>query len=248
MYDLIYVNGDSYMAGVGLAEEFYAPDHRYYKNSDWPRDAKFKSKLWKRRKNHHINIEYDRCLAAHLGYITNVSVINEATGGQSNHSTTIKASKSLIEYSKDKKILALIGLTGHQRIYWPTPDADKYNNNTLLFSVEENGLKNHVRKHFIQHCNDIDLYFSQLLPILGLYELFKNNKNVDLYFITTPLIDLQEMQSREYNSIIQSLQDKVIDHLGEGITEDTESFCADGHVIEKYHKESAKRIKEKLWK
>lgn len=120
---LIYVNGDSFTDGVGIADSELFPEYPgHYRSYDelprtWPavRDDLVNS----RNMREQLRMENRaRCWATHLGKLLNAKVINEAVGGSSMFAILTRTVHDLEELAKNNQIpdYVIIGLTSEERV------------------------------------------------------------------------------------------------------------------------------------
>ena len=248
MYDLIYANGDSYTQGNGTAQHMYLdmPPLSGYEVTDKIR--KKAEKMKERCTEDFHSVELANSYVAQLGKIASIPYENKALGGSGLGNICLTASIDLMNLNNTgKKVLALIGLTNPNRVFWPAPKP----NNTLLFSapgLKPSMLEKNVLKHHAKYLTYEQLAVYSSLPLLGLIELSKNLQNVDLHLIETPAFPLSFIdQDGRYDDLISIIQSKILDTLVPNYNKGDKIHTCCNHVFKEVHEALAKRIYKKIW-
>jgi hypothetical protein len=248
MYDLIYANGDSYTAGSGLAQEMYY-DSKPLRGYDVTSEVRTKVHISKMKCKAKWSIaERERSYPATLGAITNTEVINHAQGGAGLGQIAFTTVTDLIELSKQhNKILAIIGLTNPQRLFYPRP-----HNNTLLFNnhvANYNKIEQCVLEAFAQKFSNEELEINGIISLLAILQLCDWMNNVDIILIETPAYPLKHVDlENKYQILKDNIKPKVFDTLVPNYDKEMKIHTGCNHIIKKYHDDLAQRIYSKLWK
>tara|TARA_B110000503_G_scaffold140660_1_gene232118 strand:- start:5755 stop:6486 length:732 start_codon:yes stop_codon:yes gene_type:complete len=238
-YDLIYVNGDSFVAGNGLAQGEYTDDN-LYTLKEWKHNYNkvFNDSTLKKIHSLHLsgyltNKEKENAWPSTLEKITNIKTINEAYYSQSALTIAIKSIQSLSKIKdKNKKILALIGTAPFGRLWFP-----KAGTNTIQLSVfggQPTELENNIAEYYVNNASLDDLKSQYEISFLGLKKFAEKN-NIDLYFINHYL--------SEQNNLVNEY---VIDTIGKDADHTLSVFTACGHYPKKYHDSLAHRLKQRF--
>jgi len=236
-YDIIYTNGDSFVAGNGLAQEEYTKDN-LYTFDDWQRNYNkvFNKKTLEKVHKLHLsgyltNKEKQNAWPSTLEKITNIKTINEAYHSQSATTIAMKSIQSLSKI-KDKKILALIGTAPFARLWFP-----KAGTNSIQLSVfggRPTELENNIAKYYVNNAKFEDFKAQYEISFLGLKKFAEKN-NIDLYFINHYLSEHSDL-----------INEYVIDTIGNDADHTLPVFTACGHYPKKYHDSLAYRLKQKF--
>lgn len=248
MYDLIYANGDSYAAGSGTAQYMYSDMPPLSGYDVTPKVRKRTQKIKERCTEDWRSVELANSYVAQLGDITRIPYENKALGGSGLGNICLTASIDLINLNNTgKKVLALIGLTNPNRIFWPGPKA----NNTLLFSapgVKPSVLETEVLEHHAKYLSYEQLAVYNSLPLLGLLELSKTLQNIDLHFIETPAFPLSFIdQDGSYDYLISHIESHILDTLVPNYDKSDKIHTGCNHVFKDTHELLAQRIYNKIW-
>jgi len=248
MYDLIYANGDSYTAGSGLAQELYSDLPPLNGHEVTPALRKKINKRREKCKDEVHNIERQRAYPNTLGFFANTEVINNAQGGAGLGNIVFNSTKDLLDLrKKHDRILAVIGLTNPQRVFFPRPP-----NNTLLFgnyTTEYSKLEQGVLDKYALEFTNLELELYSVVYFLGLIQLVKWMDNVDLILVETPAFKTKDADPDNNYKIIKDKVGPIIyDNLVPNYKKSMEIHTGCNHIIKDYHDDCAKRIYNKIWK
>jgi len=248
MYDLIYANGDSYTAGSGLAQEVYY-DIGPLDGNAVTEKIRQQTQLKKTKcTSDWSNIERQRAYPATLGFFANTEVLNNAQGGAGLGQIAFSCTKDLIDLSKKhKKILAIIGLTNPQRLFYPRPP-----NNTLLF---KNPLNNYgkiercILENYAERLTNEELELNGVLSLIAIIQMCDWMPNVDLLLIETPAYHINQVDpNNKYDIISKNIKPKIFDTLVPNYNKEMKIHTGCNHIVKDYHDDLAKRIYNRLWK
>lgn len=248
MYDLIYANGDSYTAGSGLAQEVYH-DIGPLEGNAVTEKVRQQTQLKKMKcTSDWSNLERQRAYPATLGFFANTEVINNSQGGAGLGQIAFSCTKDLINLSKThNKILAIIGLTNPQRLFYPRPP-----NNTLLF---KNPLNNYgkiercILENYAEQLTNEDLELNGVLSLIAIIQLCEWMSNVDLLLIETPAYHINQVDpNNKYHIISKNIKPKIFDTLVPNYNKKMKIHTGCNHIVKDYHDDLAKRIYNRLWK
>lgn len=238
-YDLIYTNGDSFVAGNGLAQYEYTNDV-LYTSDEWKANFNivFNDETKNKIRNGHssgylVDKEKSNAWPAILEKLTNIKTINEAYHSQSAFTIAMKSIESLKKLKgKHKKILALIGTAPFGRLWFP-----KKGTNTIQLSVlggRQTQLENEIAEYYVKNATFEELKNYYEISFLGLKKFAENN-NIDLYFITNYFTEESEI-----------INEYIIDDIGLDADHNMPIFTACGHFPKEYHDRLAKRLKKRF--
>lgn len=248
MYDLIYANGDSYTAGSGLAQEMYYDLPPLNGHEVTP---ELRTKVYAKKdkcKGDWSNTERQRAYPATLGFFANTKVINNAQGGAGLGNIAFNSTKDLVDLSKKyNRILAVIGLTNPQRVFFPRPP-----NNTLLFGNPLNNyskLEQAILDKYAFTFSNFDLEIYSIIHFLGLVQIIEWMDNVDLILIETPAYKTKDADpNKDYDVIKKNVAPLIFDSLVPDYKKSMQIHTGCNHVIKDYHDDLAKKIYKKLWR
>lgn len=249
MYDLIYANGDSYTAGSGLAQHLYNPMDPL--SAD---ECTTKCRLANEKRKHKSNEDWKseekkNSYSTTLGFFANVPVINNALGGAGLANIALDSTKDLVQLSKQhEKILAVIGMTNPQRLFYPHAT-----NNTLLWnrvSGEDTYSKYEklVLSDYANKFSNLELEIIGVLPFLGLIKIMDSIPNIDYIIVESPLAMLKAFDPNGDFKFIKDMISPSIMSLVPNYDKNQKIHTACHHVIKGYHDDLAKRIYNKIWK
>lgn len=236
-YDLIYTNGDSFVAGTGLVQHKYIED-KLYTLDEWKSNYKKIFDKTTIKKIHDLySSEYlpknekENAWPNTLEKITNIKTINDAYHSQSASTIAIKSIESLKKLKKDhKKILALIGTTTSGRIWFPNSGT-----NSILLNAHSEGrltkLEADIAEYYLRNSKPEELKNHYDVVFLGLIKFAEKNE-IDLYFI-----------NHYYSENTDVTKELLIDEIGAEANPELPVFTACGHYPKKYHDNLAYRLK-----
>lgn len=236
-YDLIYTNGDSFVAGNGLAQYEYTDDV-LYTFDEWKSkfnetfNDKTLNKIYQLHSSGYLTSkEKENAWPATLEKLTNIKTINEAYHSQSAATIAIKSIESLKKLKKKhKKILAIIGTAPFGRLWFP-----KKGTNTIQLSVfggRPTKLENDIAEYYVKNATFEELKNYYEITFLGLKKFAEKN-NIDLYFVTHYFSDNSEL-----------INEYIIDDIGLDADHRMPIFTACGHYPKEYHDRLAQRLKD----
>jgi hypothetical protein len=249
MYDLIYANGDSYTAGSGLAQHLYNPTGPLSADEVTEKCRLTNEKRKNKSKEDWKSEERKNSYPTTLGRFANVPVINNALGGAGLANIALDSTKDLIQLSKQReKILAVIGLTNPQRLFYPNDP-----NNTLLWNMvsstnEYTKTKKLVLSDYAEKFSNLELEIIGVLPFLGLIKIMDSIPNVDYILVETPAWFTKGVDPADDFKYIKDIVYPSIMSLTPNYNPNEKVHTACNHIIKGYHDDLAKRIYNKIWK
>lgn len=209
---LIYANGDSFIAGVELADDlipdypgtlpYNAPAEKTSKSQDWIKktytDGNRLSEYRKSILDKLVETEHERSFPSTLGKILNCQVINHAYGGSSIERIVRTSISDLIKLKdKHEKIFAFIGTTEISRFEVASPHAAyfKYKDycghyqcwksiNVNAIHVNESEDANKLVDYHIKYEKNYHSYVRTFKNIIQLQDFCKNN-GINLFWISS---------------------------------------------------------------
>lgn len=267
MYDLIYCNGDSFAAGMDLAEDTYFPDlegyawHEWKEHQDANVDAmlrmhKTKGPTWWPEVE---KLQRERAFAHQLSMLTGIPSKNKARSGAGFTKITMTTFENINRYLQKEpnlKIAAFIFFTNPQRLWWPRSTAagrtDKADTLVLGGYLRfKEKIEQKVVKHYIRNATYEQWAIQLGLTYLGLYTMLKQ-LGVDVYFVGTPLLDhshFDEYRDEGFGRAVEIFKENYIGTLGGHDIQNRKKdkiFTTGGHLRPEEHYNLAVDVKNKL--
>lgn len=265
MYDLIYCNGDSFCAGMDLAEERYFPELKGYTWEEYQTNLTDNIKKITAMKDRWVwwpeveKLQRQRSFINQLSELTGIPVQNDAMSGAGYTKITQSTFRScyiLRHQNKSKKIAALLGLTNPQRLWWPlatTLGKNDFSDTLILgtYQKSKTTLEQDVIKHFTINTTDDDWIINFGIAYMGIYLLLRK-LDIDVYFIGTPLFNIEhlaEYKNAGLDEAINIFLDNYAGTLGGPNINNRKNekiFTSGGHLRFEEHYNFAKELKENL--
>jgi len=268
---LIYVNGDSHTAGVGLGDEHLFPEYPGHQQKfDWnilSHWSTLRTTLIRERKLEDISTHenYKRCWATQLGVILNAEIVNEAVGGSSGFAILTRTIHDIENLIKKNKIPdeVIIGITTPERIAILNKDPSSLNDSFWVYTAHPNYIdsldiayRNYAKEFWKSH-NDEELLTFFLYECLHIKNYVNSKIGKDPIFLNTSNVFYR------YSNIVENTKIQLLKEVWGLLDFDSvhkqKSFSdiargrgaevtACGHYLETSHKDYATYIADNLIK